>query len=70
MEREAGKCILRHRSEQVRMLQKLDSAYSSMVAFATMRLNLETGLEQTSAQSRTEQVKVRLRQPADLRAFR
>ena len=58
--------------EQVRMLQKLDSAYSSMVAFATMRFELgETGrLEQTSAQSRTEQVKVRLRQAqADLRAF-
>jgi cobalt-zinc-cadmium resistance protein CzcA len=58
--------------EQVRMLQQLDSAYSSMAAFATKRFELgETGrLEKTSAQSRAEQVKVRLRQAqADLVAY-
>jgi cobalt-zinc-cadmium resistance protein CzcA len=58
--------------EQVRMLQQLDSAYSSMAAFAAKRFELgETGrLEKTSAQSRAEQVKVRLRQAqADLLAY-
>lgn len=58
--------------EQVRLLQQLDSAYSSMAAFATKRFELgETGrLEKTSAQSRAEQVKVRLRQAqADLLAY-
>lgn len=58
--------------EQVRMLQQLDSAYSSMAAFATKRFELgETGrLEKTSAQSRAEQVKVRLRQSqANLLAY-
>ena len=58
--------------EQVRILQQLDSAYSSMAAFATKRFELgETGrLEKTSAQSRAEQVKVRLRQAqADLVAY-
>jgi cobalt-zinc-cadmium resistance protein CzcA len=58
--------------EQVRILQQLDSAYSSMAAFATKRFELgETGrLEKTSAQSRAEQVKVRVRQAqADLVAY-
>lgn len=58
--------------EQVRMLQQLDSSYSSMAAFATKRFELgETGrLEKTSAQSRAEQVKLRLRQAqADLLAY-
>ncbi|HRH37265.1 MAG TPA: CusA/CzcA family heavy metal efflux RND transporter, partial [Flavobacteriales bacterium] len=58
--------------EQVRMLQQLDSAYSSMAVFAARRFELgETGrLEKTSAQSRAEQVKVRLRQAqADLQAY-
>jgi cobalt-zinc-cadmium resistance protein CzcA len=58
--------------EHVRILQGLDSAYSSMAAFATKRFELgETGrLEKTSAQSRAEQVKVRVRQAqADLVAY-
>ncbi|MBK9149301.1 MAG: CusA/CzcA family heavy metal efflux RND transporter [Flavobacteriales bacterium] len=58
--------------EQVRILQQLDSAYASMAAFARQRFELgETGrLESTSAQSRAEQVKVRLRQAqADLVAY-
>jgi cobalt-zinc-cadmium resistance protein CzcA len=58
--------------EQVRILQQLDSAYASMAAFALQRFELgETGrLESTSAQSRAEQVKVRLRQAqADLVAY-
>ena len=58
--------------EQVRILQELDSSYSSMAAFATKRYELGgTGrLEKTSAQSRAEQVKVRLRQAqADLLAY-
>ncbi|MBL8010547.1 MAG: CusA/CzcA family heavy metal efflux RND transporter [Flavobacteriales bacterium] len=58
--------------EQVRILQGLDSAYASMAAFAAKRFELgETGrLEKTSAQSRAEQVKVRLRQAqADLQAY-
>ena len=58
--------------EQVRQLQQLDSAYASMAAFAAKRFELgETGrLEKTSAQSRAEQVKQRLRQAqADLLAY-
>jgi cobalt-zinc-cadmium resistance protein CzcA len=58
--------------EQVRMLQQLDSAYASMAAFAAKRFELgETGrLEKTSAQSRAEQVKLRLRQAqANLLAY-
>jgi cobalt-zinc-cadmium resistance protein CzcA len=58
--------------ERVRLLQQLDSAYTSMAAFAAKRFELgETGrLEKTSAQSRAEQVKVRLRQTqADLLAY-
>lgn len=58
--------------EQVRILQELDSSYSTMAAFATKRYELGgTGrLEKTSAQSRAEQVKVRLRQAqADLLAY-
>ncbi|HNE80008.1 MAG TPA: CusA/CzcA family heavy metal efflux RND transporter [Flavobacteriales bacterium] len=58
--------------EQVRLLQQLDSAYASMAAFAAKRFELgATGrLEKTSAQSRAEQVKLRVRQAeAELLAY-